>query len=234
MSERGFRVVPRQSGEGEDRLYEFCKMFGAITTAHTTGTMAAGTDWSFHDPIAEPVVEIYQGARNSYEYPGAPRSTEADNECTGFYWDALRKGLKLGVISSSDHKATHCSYAMVYLEEFSRAGIIEALRKRHCYAATDNIILEVKSGDHMMGDIFDSNASVKIDIYVRGTDVVKQIDIIKNCEIVDTITCMKQEFKVSWQDKNVKAGENIYYVRIMQENGELAWGSPMWITCENL
>ena len=33
-----------------------------------------GTDWRDNDPDAEPVVEIYQGMRQNYEMPEAPRS----------------------------------------------------------------------------------------------------------------------------------------------------------------
>ncbi len=228
---RGFRVVPRQGGAGEDTLYSFCKENDAIAIAHTSGTSAAGTDWSFNDPVAEPVVEIYQGARNSYEYPGAPRAAAGDSKNTGFYWEALRKGLKLGVIASSDHKSTHCSYAMVYMENPTRMGMIEALRKRHCYAATDNILLEVKMGDYMMGDIFTTNLPVKLRIYARGTGDIKQIDIIKNCQVVDTLIAGKKEHRIIWTDNTGDNQDcNHYYVRVMQADGELAWSSPMWVS----
>ena len=39
-----------------------------------------GTDWRDNDPELEPVVEIYQGARNNYEHEGAPRAVEAAGE----------------------------------------------------------------------------------------------------------------------------------------------------------
>ena len=39
------------------------------------------------------------------------------------------------------------SYAVVLAEETSRQGIIDAFRKRHCYAANDNIILGPEFGE---------------------------------------------------------------------------------------
>ena len=33
-----------------------------------------GTDWRDNDPAVEPIVEIYQGDRMSYEHEGAPRA----------------------------------------------------------------------------------------------------------------------------------------------------------------
>ena len=119
-----------------------------------------GTDWRDNDPEVEPVVEIYQGHRHNYEHFGAPRSpTEATKiggyQPKGFIWNALEKGYRLGFESSSDHVSTHLSYAIVYAEDTSRPALIDAFKKRHCYAATDNILLDVRSGDHFMGDMFD-------------------------------------------------------------------------------
>jgi len=45
-------------------------------------------------------------------------------------WNAWAKGYKLGVQSSSDHVSTHTSYACVLAEQFTRAGILDAIRKR--------------------------------------------------------------------------------------------------------
>ena len=65
----------------------------------------------------------------------------------GFVSNAWAKGYKLGMIASSDHDSTHISYAMVYTDDVRRQGILDAIRKRHTYAAMDNIILDVRMGD---------------------------------------------------------------------------------------
>jgi hypothetical protein len=109
-----------------------------------------GTDFSDHNPEVEPLVEIYQGCRNSYEYEGAPRSATRLNpqaqksgfEPAGFWWNALAKGYKLGVQSSSDHWSTDISYAFLIAENSTRKGLVDAIRKRHAYGATDNIVLD--------------------------------------------------------------------------------------------
>ena len=54
-------------------LYRYLKQFGGIVASHTSGT-DMGTDWRDNDPQVEPVVEIYQGDRQNYEMPGAPRT----------------------------------------------------------------------------------------------------------------------------------------------------------------
>ena len=53
-----------------------------------------------------------------------------------------QKGYKFGFQSSSDHLSTHISYCVVLAERHDRAAILDGLRKRHCYGATDDIVLE--------------------------------------------------------------------------------------------
>ena len=105
-----------------------------------------GTDWRDNDPEVEPLVEIYQGDRVSAEYEGAPKTAITGRMTgapggfrpAGFVWNAWAKGYKLGVQSSSDHLSTHISYACTIAEEFTRDGLVDAMRKRHSYGATDN------------------------------------------------------------------------------------------------
>ena len=65
-------------------LYESLHQTGGLSIPHTTGSNM-GTNWRYNDPVVEPVVEIFQGARISYEHPGlraAPRTIR---------WEAGRK-----------------------------------------------------------------------------------------------------------------------------------------------
>ena len=81
-------------------LYSYLKYFHGIAAAHTSAT-GMGTDWRDNDPAAEPVVEIYQGDRQNYEMPDAPRSNSEKDSIgnwrpKGFVSLALAKGYKLG------------------------------------------------------------------------------------------------------------------------------------------
>lgn len=71
-------------------LYRYLKHFGAISVPHTIGTHA-GPNFVDCAPDVEPVVEIYQGARNAYEYPGCPRGATEQNR-PGFLWNLLARG----------------------------------------------------------------------------------------------------------------------------------------------
>ena len=139
---------PRQPEEL--RLWEHLRGQEAISIPHTIAA-GGGTNFAFSDPAMEPLLEIYQGCRMSYEADGAPRVNSADRFADGFAQSALAKGYKIGFIASSDHRSTHISYAAVYAEEPTREGIFRALQQRHAYAATDNIVVDVRIGDAIMG-----------------------------------------------------------------------------------
>ena len=253
MLERGIRPLPRLSGGREQRfgtpaggspdihnLYAYLKHFGGICSSHTSATNM-GTDWRDNDPAVEPVVEIYQGHRQNYEEPKAPKAAKnaADSiggyQPAGYVWNALAKGYRLGFQSSSDHVSTHISYGIVFAEDASRKAILDAFKKRHSYAANDNILLDVRCANHLMGDEFTLHEPPTLEILVEGTRAVKQIDIVRQVgesqpAYVYAVHPNQRRVKLSWTDSGVVAGQtNMYYVRIQQTDGALAWASPLWI-----
>ncbi len=153
-AKRGMPTLPiteaeSQSEEGAARLFAYLREHDAISIPHTSAT-GMGTDWRDNDPEVEPLVEIYQGDRTSAEYEGAPRAATREKpigqqggfQPAGFVWNAWAKGYKLGVQAASDHISTHISYAATIAEDFTTQGLLDAMKKRHSYAATDNIILQ--------------------------------------------------------------------------------------------
>jgi hypothetical protein len=244
FTQRGIRMLPRvkydksihpNSSPDVRLLYNYLEQFDGICISHTSATKTAGTDWRELDTDPEPVIEIYQGERMSAECATCPRFNpnipyHPVNE-DGFYRKALEQGHRLGIISSSDHRSTHVSFAMVYTEEFSREGIMEGLKKKRTYGATDNIVLDVRMDGAMMGEVIKSNKR-EINIQVIGTDNIKEIVVVKNNQEYKVEHDGKKEIKVTWRDDNIAEGESYYYVRVMQEDGNLAWSSPIWATKE--
>ncbi len=253
FAQRGIRPLPRLGGAKEEKLlmgtpeagspdvkmlYRYLREFGGICASHTSAT-GMGTDWRDNDPVAEPIVEIYQGHRQNYEFLGAPRSATNQKESiggwqpAGFVWNAFKRGYKLGFQCSSDHISTHMSYAVVFAEKPARQAIVDAFKKRHSYGATDNILLVVTCGEHLMGDAFVTRTPPVLDIYVIGTAPIAKLHIIKDFQHVYTVEPKKSEVKLKWQDKAAEKGKvSWYYVRVEQENEQLAWSSPMWIRYE--
>jgi hypothetical protein len=251
FARRGIRTLPRLAPAKDNpgpaevhpddtkMLYRYLKELHGICASHTSAT-SMGTDWRDNDPVVEPVVEIYQGDRNSYEYEGAPRAGYDPKgnrlpasiggwEPKGFVNLALRKGYRLGFQSSSDHWSTHISFCVVLAERNDRQAILDALRQRHCYGATDNIILDVRSEGHLMGDEFKTGAAPTLQMTARGAQPLATVEILKDSEVVATFKPGKREYKGTWADPKPTAGIHYYYVRVLQTDEELAWGSPLWI-----
>ncbi|MEZ5363937.1 MAG: hypothetical protein R2748_16755 [Bryobacterales bacterium] len=150
-----FGFTPEEQSDREtkvDALYAHLRKEKGIVMSHTSAT-GAGTDWRDQAPDVEPLVEIYQGYRRSYEHEGAPRSPAPGGGVrpAGFVWKAWEKGLKLGLQSSSDHVSTHASYGMIYVDAVDRASVLDGIRARAAYAATDNILVDFRVNGRLDG-----------------------------------------------------------------------------------
>ena len=148
----------------------------------------------------------------------------------GFVNLALEKGYMLGFEASSDHVSTHISYCNLYVKDLTRASILDALKKRHVYAATDNILADVRSGDHLMGDSFSTTSTPSLRVRLSGTAKFAKVSIIKDNAYVYSTNPGTAEVQFSWIDNSPVAGKtSYYYVRGEQEDGQIVWVSPMWI-----
>lgn len=246
---RGVRTLPVGAAENRGEVnsgtlvYPYLRQNRGICMEHSLAT-GQGTDWRDNDPDLEPLVEIYQGYHAAYEYEGGPRAETASNhllvhgsyEPAGFFWNALAKGYKLGVQASSDHISTHCSYSMIYTPTTNRTDIVQNMRQRHAYGATDNIIVDFETqgadgSTHLMGDIFSAARGEKLRIKVRGTDRILRLELIRNNAIIYTApTPDKKDVDLEYVDESPVQGTNWYYVRVTQIDKNLAWSSPVWIT----
>ncbi len=249
---RGYQPLRIKQGPGpadaaeDDQLYLWKTLLGgkerpeAISIPHTTATQM-GTNWRYNDERVERLVEMYQGNRDSYEYYGAPRGAVAESILVGgyitsgemrrdgFVWNALAKGYKMGFIASSDHRATHISYAAVYTPARSYDAIWDALYDRRTYAATDNIIVDFQCQGHAMGEAFETAEVPRLEAAVIGTGPIKQIDVIKDNQIVYTFQPETNDVSFTYTDAAVSEGEHYYYVRVIQEDDNMAWASPIWV-----
>ena len=244
---RGNRTLPITQQERENStgpiLYPHLRKTDGIASSHTSHTYM-GTDWRDNDPELEPIVEIYQGARTSAEHDGAPLASSKKRtdlwagsyRPLGFVWEAWAKGYKLGVQASSDHVSTHTSYAMVLAEEFTREGLVDAMRQRHTYGATSNIILDFRvrdgSTEYIHGDAYASANIPELSVKVVGTNTIKRVVVIRDNQYVYERAGSGIQLDFSFREPSLGPGEHYYYVRAEQVDGNVAWGSPIWIDHE--
>jgi hypothetical protein len=245
FAKRGVRTLPRlplssasssAPAPDTDMLYAYLKFFGGLSAPHTSAT-DQGTDWRNNDPQAETFVEIYQGDRQDYEMPGAPRSNTASDsisgyEAAGYVNNALGKGYQLGFEASSDHISTHISFTNIWVADASRDGILDAMRKRHLYGSTDNIVADFRSGSNFMGDSFSTSSPPVFSVRLWGTAPFQQVVLVKDGNVIYSTTG-DRALAFSYQDQSaVKGKTSYYYVRGLQTDGQVVWVSPMWVTMQ--
>jgi hypothetical protein len=154
----------------------------------------------------------------------------------GFVNLALKKGYKFAFESSSDHGSTHISYGLVYAEDNTRESMLKAMKQRHVYAATDNIIADYRctadGKQYMLGDEFKTSQPPTLKIkFIASSAPIAKVTLVKD-DVEHVLGEPNQmEVEYTWTDKNPTPGkESYYYVRGEQADGELVWASPMWIT----
>jgi hypothetical protein len=182
---------------------------------------------------------MFQGCRTNYEDLSAPLAADPQKDAqhiqnTGFQpegmvTNAWAKGYRLGIITSSDHNSTHISYAMVYTDDPTRQGVLDAIRKRHTYGAMDNIIVDVRMGDHFMGDEFALAKTEPVRVKVFGTENLAEVDIIKDGKVVYANKPGGRNAEFEYLDTGDVSGRHYYYVRAQQGNRLMAWSSPFFV-----
>jgi hypothetical protein len=218
-------------------FYQYLRHFSGVTAAHQTTTVG-GTDWRNNDPAVETSVEIFEGLRQSGERPDAPKAVTATDHVSGYFpagyvSKALEKGYRLAFESSSDHFSTHESYTLLWATEPTRAGVLDAFHKRHLYAASDNILADVRCGAHIMGDDFSVTSPPELAVKLIGTAPFTQIHIVKDNQYVYQSQPNARTVEFTWRDGAAAKGKtSFYYVRGVQADGGMVWASPMWIRYE--
>ena len=212
----------------------------AVTIEHTSaGTM--GTDWSVYDKIDhkfENIVELFQGSRESYEGVGAPQpqvvtktsKSQFGKFSVGVYQNALRLGHKLGAYASSDHRSVHVSYGGVYVKNFDRSAILDGMDNRLTVAATDKIFMEFSCNGKPLGSILESTKKPELTMAIDGTADIQKVTVIRNETNYQVFEPGSRVFNKIWTDPNPLEGENRYYLRIEQVDGNMGWTSPVWVT----
>ncbi len=214
----------------------------SVIVPHTFG---AGPIADFNWPNArfDCLLEMYQGARGSYEAWRMPEKekrgpTQVDED-GHFARNALAKGNVYGFVSFSDHGSTHNSWAGVWVEKQDRGGILDGMYARRTFAASDEIITKVSAAGHMPGEEWTvtGKKAPSIEATIDAPDQILRVDIVKDGKYVYTTQPGERRVKISWRDREVTAGKAYYYVRVFQRDAEdpngdpeIAWTSPFYVT----
>jgi len=136
--------------------------------------------------------------------------------------------------------------AIITMKEQTRDQLVNALSLRNCYATTgERIILGINIAGSIMGGELSTKPKPGLVInrhisgYVAGTTHLNEIALIRNGTIIHTYHPKEYFFDFAFDDSD-HLGEVVithpsrppfvyYYLRVIQEDGHMAWSSPIWI-----
>lgn len=172
---------------------------------------------------------------------------------------ALLDGKRFGFVSGGlddrgiyadffDNDQTQYSPGMtgVWADGLSRQAIFEALYTRNCYATTgERIIVGLHLAGLPMGSEIDSANKPGLAVnrhltcYVAGTSKIKSVELIRNGKMLHEFPITGQFMDVTYDDMEPlsecciqltdKKPFVFYYLRVTQEDGHMAWSSPIWV-----
>src|SRR5262249_11984126 len=91
-------------------------------------------------------------------------------------------------------------------------------------------LVEASGAEHWMGESVTSASAPRLRIHAVGTGPLARVDIVRNGRYVFTAEPGRADYATTYTDSESGSGESYYHVRVLQGDGQLAWGSPIWVT----
>ncbi len=131
--------------------------------------------------------------------------------------------------------------------EHSKSALAEALYNRSCYATTgERLIVGLYLAGVSMGKEVNTGEKPGLMInrhlsgYVAGTTNLSAVEIIRNGKVIKTFEGSGYSLEFTYDDmvpfdkvavdaKDKKPPFIFYYLRAIQEDGHMAWSSPIWV-----
>jgi len=215
----------------------------ALTFAHHSAGGPIPVNWSYApDPLLEPVTEVVSvhGSSEAMDSPARIYSPVPGN----FVRDVLDRGYRFGLVGGGDSHDGHPGNAhlaaatgglvAILSEELTRAAVREALLARRVYATSGpRILLRVALDGTRMGGVLRSENGKEepheLAFRVVGTAPLERVDVIQSGAVIDQIRGDgSRELSVARPLTGLGPGAYVY-VRVLQEDGGLAWSSPVFV-----
>lgn len=228
---------------------------GAIVIPHDPNRWVQPLNWSWYNPHWLRLIELVQ-SRGSHEMLGGPQHFPLVNDLNLVIGHSVQDGLahnfQWGFIGSGDHFGR--PIAGVFASAGERHAIFDAMFARRTFATTGaRMVVSLSVNGHFMGTAWKGNETEHtLDVYARGTKPIMEVVIWKDNRIIyrwsppgaglepnagaypSSLTFRpEREFTLHFKDPSAPYfRENWWYVRVTQQDGEIAWSSPVWFVYE--
>lgn len=188
-----------------------------------------------------------------------PITGGVEETAEGSIQNALKKNCRFGFVAGGlDDRGIYADFfssnqvqyspglTAVISEKYNRESILDAIYRRSCYATTGaRIILGFHIAGHPLGSELNTAQKPGLLVnrhlsgYIAGTSKLKKVEIIRNGVVIKTFQPTTYHYdyyhddmddltKIAFNSQD-KAPFVYYYLRVEQEDGHLAWSSPIWI-----
>ena len=82
---------------------------------------------------------------------------------------------------------------------------------------------------YRMGEEARTGAAPELRLRVRAAAPIRRLELIRNQKILLARTPDSAAATLSYRDSSPAKGMNVYHVRLVQEDRQLAWSSPIWV-----
>lgn len=216
---------------------------------------SGGFDWAEYNGNFIRLVEIYS-KHGSSEYFGCPRAMRGQ-QADGCVQTALNMGCRVGFVGGSDSQATRPGSSLAYdltyrqggltavfASKLDRPSIYAALKARRCYATTgQRIIVRFWVNGAFMGEeveLDDPEAYKEIHFDVASVGPLSVVEVVKDGRVIYRYDARPVPQLGWWRDngwevenwvldKEPTLVPSYYYLRVIQQDGEMAWSSPVWV-----
>lgn len=179
-------------------LRRFCIEESALMIPHHLAYPSGrrGVNWQAFSEECTPVVEIYSEHGNAEDDRGplgyfthSMGGRQTSNTASA----GLQAGLRFGFVGSSDN---HAGFPGAYgeglmaalVDEFTRKGILDAIRARRTYALTgDRIEIDFSANGAPMGSTIEAGRQVDANFKVQGRDEIDVVELIQDGAIVHRV-----------------------------------------------
>jgi hypothetical protein len=204
------------------------------------GGRRGNPEW--HNPELQRGIEVFSDHRRSEDWVAT----------------FLEKGHRVGIVASTDNHSGNAGYGVrrverevgedrdtfsrfspaergtalmaVYAESFDRPGVFQGIYHRRTYATTGSrIILRFDVNGLPMGSEGRSGQEVSMRVAAIGTANLKAVRIVRNGKIIHAVDPPGDQLDFEYVDRSGERGPAYYYVDLVQDDGEKAISSPVWL-----
>lgn len=239
---RQYHGAERQAGHVEDLFRALAENFrdeNLLTIPHYGGR-PGNPEW--HNERLQRGIEIFSDHRRSEDWVST----------------FLERGHRVGVVASTDNHSGNAGYGVrrrdvtrgrdgtlfsrfspaergtallaVHAGELTRESVFQGIYHRRTYATTgERIAVRFEVAGAPMGSEVRAEGPLAMSAAVAGTDTIRRIRVVKSGRVLYSVDPMGDEAAFEFVDPDGAPEGAYYYLDLVQEDGEKAISSPVWV-----